>query len=274
MSVWRTREGPFATVNTWANLITLGSQGTVNAITVPEGKQSIKELKITFCEPAPADSAGGLICVKLSGGGLVYGDQFFLAGGLGREQTGNSAYADAMAPVKLLVDVAVQPGEIWVSGGQYGTDMGTPEAAVGVCFSNASAPERYYRIRMAACGTLDTDAALSAMMNESPGAFVFAGHMKKIYSITTAQGAVYLATATGGTAHVTLKNGIKQGDQVVTAGGTGTLSTGTGVSGGYSFAVQRQCELDLNGEPINAYGCQTGVDWGTPYIGVGLEVGP
>ncbi len=275
MSIYDLREGAFGTVNTWTALTGKGSGGTVNAMTVPAGMNSIRELWVTFCEPVPADSAGGLICVKLTGTGLKFGEQKFLVGGLGREETSNNAYSDGMLPVKLKVAVATNPGgEIWAWAAQYGTDMGTPEAAVQPVWSSEAAPERYYVIRMAACGTLDADTALSADVSDTPGVIQVPGHLKHIYSITTATGGVYLATATGGTSFVRLRGALKSGELVICAGAHGALSTTTGVSGGYSFAVQVPTMVEITGGgQISAYGDQSGVDWGTPYIGVGVELG-
>lgn len=275
MAMYITREGPSATVNVWASLTTCGSQGTVNAITVPGGMNSIQELRVVFCEPVPADTSGGIMCVRLTGPGLKYGDQTFVCGGLGREETGSSSYTDGMVPVVLKVQIAVNSGsDVWVQFGQYGTDDGTPELAATLVFTENSAPERYYRSRMAACGTLDSETFLTAEMDQTLNAFNIPSTAKKIYSIITTWGGIELATATGGTGFVRLRGGIKQGEQTMCAGACANLSTTTGVSGGYKFAVQVPTDLDLiPGGQILAYGVQDGVDWGTPYFGVTLEMG-
>ena len=275
MSIYETREGPCAAVNTWAALAQCGSQGTLNAFSVPAKHNSIKELWITFTEGVPSDSAGGLIAVKLSGNGLKYGDQFFVVGGQGREETGNSGKAQGMVPVKFKTNIAVNPGgEIWAYGAQYGTDSGTPEVAITAVWSKEGAPERYYVIRMLACATLDTDTLLTTCVDTALGAIAVPPQCHKIYSVMGAVGGIYLATATGGTAMVRLRNGIKEGEQTFTVGACANLSTTTGVSGGYTFAKQTFTDLNLTGGPISPYGAQDGVDWGTPYIGVCLELGP
>ena len=275
MSIYETREAPCPTVNTWAALTQCGSQGTLNAFSVPARHNSIKELWFTFTEPVPTDAAGGVFAVKLSGAGLRYGDQFFVIGGVGREETGSSASAESMVPVKFAVNIAVNPGgEIWAYGAQYGTDSGTPEVALTVVWSKESAPERYYDIRMASCAALDTDTLLNVRVDTTLGNIAPPPQCKHIYSVFGAWGGVTLATATGGTAYVRIRNGIKQGEQVFAAGAHGALSTTTGVSGGYTRATQIPCEIELTGGPMTPYGCQSGVDWGTPYIAVGVEMGP
>lgn len=275
MAIYETREGPCATVNVWSALVTCGSQGTVNAFTVPAGYRSIKELWFTWTDGAPADTSGGVIAVKLSGPGLVYGDQFFVVGGNGKEETGNSGAAEGMTPVKYKVNIAVEPGgEIWAYGAQYGTDSGTPEPACTAVWTKDTAPERYYVIRMGACTALDTDALLQVVVDTTLGNISIPPQCHKIYSVFGAVGGIMLATASGGTAYVRLRNGIKQGEQVYLAGAMANLSTTTGVSGGYTIGLQTQCELDLTGQPITPYGCQNGVDWGTPYVACGLELGP
>jgi hypothetical protein len=275
MSIYETREGPCAAVNTWAGLTQCGSQGTLNAFSVPAGYNSIKELWLGFCEPVPADTAGAVFAVKLSGPGLKYGDQFFLVGGNGREETGNSGAAESMAPTMLKVDIAVNPGgEIWVYGAQFGTDSGTPEVACTVVWSKSGAPERYYDIRMAACAALDTDVLLTTRVDTALGNIAPPPICKHLYSVFSAWGGITLATATGGTGYIRIRNGIKQGEQVFSAGANGALSTTTGVSGGLNRATQIPCEIELTGGPMTPYGCQSGVDWGTPYLAVGVEMGP
>jgi len=275
MAIYETREGPLATANVWGALTQCASQGTLNALSVPARHNSIKELWVTFTEDGPTDSAGGIMCLKLSGGGLKYGEQYFVVGGQGREETGSSAGTDGMTPVKFKVNIAVIPGgEIWVFGAQYGTDMGTPELAVTAVYSKEAAPERYYVARMLACGTLDTDTLLTTLVDTALGAITVPPTCHKIYSVMGVQGGITLATATGGTGMVRLRNGIKEGEQSFGIGAQASLSTTTGVSGGYSFAKQTFCDLNLTGGPISPYGCQSGVDWGTPVVGVGLELGP
>jgi len=277
MAIYVAREGAFGTVNTWAALSTLGSSGTVNSIVVPGGMNSIKEIWGEFCEPVPADTSGAIICVKLTGAGLRYGDQRFILGGMGKEETGNTGYSSGITPVKLKTNIAVTPGaEIWVFGAQYGTDDGTPEALVGLVFSSESAPERYYFTRMASCATLDTDNALVADVDQAAaGAIQVPGSCRHIYSITTATHGICLATASGGTSFIRLRGALAGGELVMCAGGMGCLSTTTGVSGGYVKAVQVPTMVDIvAGGQLNAYGTQSGVDWGTPYVAVGVEVGP
>lgn len=277
MAIYTAREGPFGTVNTWAALSTLGSSGTVNSIVVPAGMNSIQEIWGAFCEPVPNDTSGAVICVKLSGAGLVYGEQRFILGGMGREETGNSGYSSGITPTKLQVQIAVKPGaEIWIYGAQYGTDSGTPEAAVGMVFSEQSAPERYNFTRMAACAALDTDVILGADVDvATAGPIQLPGTCRHIYSITTATHGICLVGATGGTSFVRLRGALKNGELVMTAGAMGCLSTTTGVSGGYMKAVQVPTSVEVvGGGQITCYGCQSGVDWGTPYVAVCLEVGP
>jgi len=275
MSIYMAREGPCATVNVWAALNTLGSSGTVNSIVVPAGQNSIKELWLEFCNGAIADTSGGIQCVKLTGSGLKYGDQFFIIGGDGREVTGNSAKGEGMLPVKQKVEIATNPGgEIWVYGGQYGTDSGTPEILAGLVFSTATAPERYYVIRMAACAALHTETALTANMDQTPGAIRVPSHMHHIYSITTATQGICLVGATGGTSYVMLRGAIKGGEVVMVAGALSNMSTGTGVSGGLQSAVQVPTSIEVQGgTEINCWGVQAGVDWGTPYVAVCVELG-
>ena len=275
MAVVRTREGPMATVNVWTALTTLGSQGTLNAITVPAGMNSIKEIWGVFCEPAPADTSGGVICARLRGTGLKYGEQKFVFGGMGVEVTGNESYTASMVPTKLKVDVATIPGgEIWIDGAQFGTDHGTPELAVSLWFSESGAAERYYYTRMIATATLDTDAMAITDVSDTVNAIQPPGNCKHIYSVTTAMHGIVLVTASGGTGYIRMRGGIAEGEQVFVAGGAANLSTTTGVDGGYAPAVQRSCYLTLTGAPLLAYAAQCGVDWGTPYGCVCVEVGP
>ena len=272
------REGALATVNVWGNLGTLGSLGTVNAITVPDGYNSIKRMSVVFSRSTLADTAGGLALVRLKGSGIKHGMQDFVVGGLGAEITGNSAATEYMLPVVFDVDIAIKPGgEIWVQGSQTGTDWGTAEVGVGLVLTKESSPERYYISRhFANTGAVDVDGGATTLVDETAGPIQIPGNCRKIYSFIVGCGTLSLATATGGTNHVRLRGtGLPIGEQVLTAGGIGSLSTTTGVSGGYQLATQVPTDMEVRGGgQINVLVAQTGVDSGTPNIGITLEVGP
>ena len=273
------REGALATANVWGNLATLGSLGTVNAVTVPEGYMSIKKMYVAFSRSTLADSAGGVCVVRLKGSGVKYGPADFLVGGMGAEITGNSAKTEYMIPLELNTNVAIQPGgEVWVQASQNGTDWGTAEVLVGLVLTRESAPERYYMTRhIQNTSAVDTDLAAGTLVDDTAaGAFQIPGNCRKIYSMIVGAGPLSLATATGGTYHIRLRgSGLAMGEQCITAGGMGALSTTTGVSGGYMVAEQIPTDLEIRGGgQINLLVAQTGVDSGSPSIGATLEVGP
>ncbi len=277
-AIYISREGACATVNVWANLATLGSAGTVNAIVVPEGYNSIKQLKVVFTRSSPADTSGGMGLIRLKGSGVKYGPCDFVVGGMGGEETGSDSYVNYMLPLELSVDIAVKPGgEIWIQGAQTGTDWGTAEFGVTAVFGGEQASERYYMSRTGIdTSAVDTDFAATTLVDETAGPFQIPSSAKKIYSLVVGVGTFGLVGPVGGTQHVRIRGtGLPGGEQVITAGGCGALSTTQGVSGGYQVATQIPTDLELRGGgQIQVLVAQTGVDAGTPNIGITLEVGP
>jgi hypothetical protein len=198
---------------------------------------------------------------------------------MGREETGSSSAVEYMLPVKFDTNIGVKPGgEVWVQAAQCGTDWGTAEFLVGLVFSADQAPERYYISRhIADTAAVDTDVAANTLVDDSSaGAIQIPGNCRRIYSMIVGSGTLSLASASGGTNHIRLRGtGLIGGEQVITAGGIGSLSTTTGVSGGYQLATQIPTDMEVKGAgQINVLVAQTGVDAGTPNIGITLEVGP
>jgi hypothetical protein len=111
-------------------------------------------------------------------------------------------------------------------------------------------------------------------MDQTPGAIRVPAHLHHIYSITTATQGICLVGATGGTSYVMLRGALKGGEVVMVAGALSNLSTTTGVSGGLVSAVQVPTSIEVQGgTEINCWGVQAGVDWGTPYVAVQVELG-
>lgn len=131
--VYRTREGPLsATVNVWAVLATQGSVASPGQLLVPNGKTKIKQLAVSIGDEAATAATGGCtFMVRLSGGGLKYGEQILCVGGRTRSFTtdGTNQGADVF---RYDVDLDVVAGAPITIEGAAGAGATNSTYSLGV----------------------------------------------------------------------------------------------------------------------------------------------
>lgn len=105
-------------------------------ITVPAGVSAIKELIVQISRSIQnVADAGGNVLLRLTGNGLVDGQQDLAVGGA-HDGTTSTEGTQMDAPVVIPVDIKVKPGnQITPSFAYTGVDFGTPEAAVTCVFA-------------------------------------------------------------------------------------------------------------------------------------------
>lgn len=277
MAKYVTREGPFGTVNVWTKLITCGAQGTVNQINVDKGYSSIKELWVAGgVDSVPTDTIGGMLAIRLEGTGLKYGPVDIPVYGWGVEVTGNDTYARWFYASVLPVDIAlVEGGSIWVNAAQTTTDLGTPEMAVTLCMTNGSAGLKRYDFRhLTSAAAVDTKVQMTRKIDDTGANQIrVPGDTNKITKLFLVQGGLGTVGATGGVGIVRLEgDGMMNGPQAIVCGGTGCLSTGTGVDGGLSPVSVIPTDIPVRpGGLLYLYEEQTGVTTGGFHCALGLE---
>ena len=115
---YRTVEGELSgTVNTVVNLTTFGAETGVGPVKVPSGAQKISEIwaAVGATVDTAADSSAYLL--RLSGKGMLDGDQDFILGAVGGGVTNTgTAWAPAQ---KYPVDIGVKANEFITVATQY-----------------------------------------------------------------------------------------------------------------------------------------------------------
>jgi hypothetical protein len=277
MALYVCREGTVATASAWQNLATLGGE-TRNAVIVPPGMNSIKEIWAVIDNAIYTNATGMMAAVKLKGAGIQGVDYETLVGGITCGTiTSNTGAGWAMWPCQIKTNIAVTPGaEIWVQGCQVtGGDCGTPNIAVTLVFDSSGGGKRYSFVRFASCATVDTK--YSALLDPT-GATVNLIQLpqtaRHITSLITCVGGVTLGAGNGGgDCLIRLESGCTEGVHEIVAGGFGTeLATqGTGAGGWVPDQVPTDISV-IGGASILVTAEQMGADWGTPIIGVAVEV--
>lgn len=281
MAKYHVREGPCPTAYAWTPLQNTGSE-VRGAITVPNDANSIVEIWGAYCELTQTDATGAVVGVRLRGGGMKYGSYETILGGYANgTKTGNNCMVSYLKARVLKTKLAVNPGgEIWVDGNQISaSDCGSTEVAVGLVFSNAAGEKRYGEVRFGSAGTLASAGVGKAALSLDPAGTTIAqikvpNDAKHITNITVGVGGIILATAAGGTCFARVEGALPEGDIVVAGPGLGTFDTTTGQSGAHfeSEAVETDVTVSPGGT-LTCSGCQNGVDWGTPYIAIAIEMG-
>jgi hypothetical protein len=110
MAEYRTVEGPFSTIDTFAELTTFEGETGVGPIQVPQGVSRIVEIWSSIAAEIAAseEHSYGL---RLSGKGMVQGDQDFNLGSAAAQSGTAAAGIMRDGPHILPVDLAVKPGE-------------------------------------------------------------------------------------------------------------------------------------------------------------------
>lgn len=277
MALYVTREGPTATASVWANLITVGGE-TRGAIIVPPGYASIKQVFVSITNCVSTDAKGMLFGVQLAGSGMKGAEYSFLAGGY-TSGTITTSGANGLSRKSMVLDtnIAVLPGaEIWIRAAQItDSDGGTPNTAVTLVFSKSGGAVRSSYIRYMAAGTLNTPvAAVYDAVNATVNGIQLPQQARHITNLITAVGGTTLgATAGGGNAIVRLKSALIEGEMCLPAGGWGSELTTTGTCTGIWIPNPIPTDITvLGGATLNVEVEQDGVDWGTPLIGVSVEV--
>lgn len=277
MALYVCREGAIGTASTWTDLATLGGE-TRNAIIVPPGMHSIKEIWAVIDNAVFTNATGMMAAVKLKGSAMGGVDYETLVGGISCGTiTSNTGAGWAMWPCQIKTSLAVTPGaEIWVQGCQItGGDCGTPNVAVTLVFDSSGGSKRYSYVRYASCAAVDTK--YSATLDPAAAtvnAIQLPQTARHITSIITCVGGVTLGAGNGGgNCIVRLESGCTEGVHEFVAGGFGTeLATqGTGAGGWVPDQIPTDLTV-MGGASILVTASQCGADWGTPIVGVAVEV--
>jgi len=121
-------EGTAAT-NTYTAMNTGIDNATVTAIRIPSGTQAITMIGGAFVATTTwTVNTGNVIFIKLSGAGVVDGDQELVIGCGVADETGTSVTQDtAYVPATYQrCNIRVKPGnDVYVSASYNGTDSGT-----------------------------------------------------------------------------------------------------------------------------------------------------
>lgn len=271
----RVIEGPVADEG-WVKLTALGAK-TINHLVVPDGVHSIEEIRVTATALVQTDAKGALLGISLRGNAIPNTPYDFLVGGVTTGTvTTSGARTVHMRPFLKPCGITVKPGQpLEVYGGMItGADMGTVEFQVEVLWSKAAGKKRYSEIRYASCPTLDTGVAMELDGDsEAAVGFDFAADVSRIIAYIPAVGGITIATATGGTAQIKLEGGLVDGDQFLAAGGSSQLDTTDGLGGDIYQTEEIRTNLAVTKQGnMAAIAEQGGVDWGTPYIGLSVEV--
>ena len=278
MAIYDLREGPAtAAGRAYAKLTTVGPE-TRNAIVVPPGMHSIKEITTSSHFDA-LDASGGVIAVKLDG--LAFGSyETAMAGFTAGTEAGDGGDARYCRPTTLKTNLAVTPGaEIWVSAAVMGitTFPTASEAVVELAFDSGQGEKRYGVIRMNfACPTVATKyAANSDATTDTAYGIKIPSDAKHITNIVPICSGITVATAAGGCAFARLEGGLPDGDFGLTLGGCSTYVATAGLSGaGYFEPDIIPCDIKVSpGGYIQVYVESTGTTWQTPFLGVAIEMG-
>lgn len=136
MAKYKTVEGAFSTLDTFAELTTLLGQTGVGPVKVPEGSRRLAEIIVAaYAELAAAEEI--TIALRLSGDGIQQPPQVMALGAYaaqGGTATGDTEGKDARV---YAVDMAVNPNEdITVEVGAAGTALSlTGQAIVTLVFA-------------------------------------------------------------------------------------------------------------------------------------------
>lgn len=265
------REGDIATAGAYSKLTLIGPE-TRNAVVVPAGMNSVKQITGVFHFDT-TDAEGAVCAVRLTG--LKFGNYETVLGGYTNgTAVANGADAAVMMPMVINTNLAVVPGaEMWIESTMIGT------ATAGSCdveltFDAAQGEKRYGFIRtitVAAPGT--KTAANSDATSATAYGIKIPSDATRISSMIPFTGGVTLATASGGIAVVTLEGGLTAGDISLTAGGHSGLATTAGLCAGYYEVDQIQTNVKVSpGSIIQVYSETKGTDWGTPSVGIAIEM--
>ena len=278
LALYVTREGSIgASLDTFVNLSTYAGQ-TVNAITVPAGYSSIKQLWLNVGPIGNAtDNQGCTFTIRLQGSGLKYGPVDIVAGAWSHLLLSNSGDAMVTWANVVPVDIALNPqGEIWVKAAQDGAaEVGSPEAAVTLAFTKQGAGTKWYIARdMNVAGANNTVYAVTHCVDDTAaGRIRVPAGVTRLTGFFGACGGI-VADATGGTMSIRLKGtGLRDGDVVIPIGGYGVQGTTTAVDGCLVPAVYVPMDLALvSGGEIAAEAIFAGTDVTTPDVAFSVEL--
>ena len=271
MAMYDFREGDIATAGAYSRLTLVGPE-TRNAVIVPKGMNSIKQIVGTFHFDT-TDAEGAACAVKLSG--LKFGAyETILGGHTNGTAVGNGADAHIMAPMVINTNLAVAPdAELWVESTMIGT------ATAGSCnvelvFDAAQGEKRYGYIRVVSIAAPGTKTAANSDATTSTAYGIkIPSDAVRISSMIPFTSAVALATASGGIALVKLEGGLPDGDFYLPAGGHCGLATTAGLCAGYYEVDQIQTNVLVSpGSNLQVYGETKGTDWGTAQVGIAIEM--
>ena len=264
------REGDIAAAGTYSKLLKVGPE-TRNAIIVPKGMHSIKEINGVFHSDS-TDVEGAIIAVKITGLAQEY--ETFLGGHTDGTAVGNGADCKIMRPMKIKTNLAVTPGaQLWVLATAIGTKTAT-SVNVELTFDASQGEKRYGFIR---CCQIASPGTKTWCANDAESSTAYdikipvdATH---ISSLIPVMGGITLATASGGIGVIFIEGGMPDGDMSLTAGGHSGLATTAGLIAGYYEPDQIQTNVKVSpGSSMNVWGDLKGTDWGTIEIGCAIEM--
>ena len=271
MASYDMREGDIAAAGTYSKLTLVGPE-TRNAVIVPKGKHSIKQI-VGVAHFDATDADGATCAVKITG--LKYGNyETVLCGWTAGTAAGNAGEAKVMNAMTINTNLAVEPGaELWVESTMIGTAT-AGSANVELVFDDTQGEKRYGYIRyvsIAAPGT--KTAANSDATTATAYGIKIPSDAVRISSMIPFTSSVSLATASGGIAVLKLEGGLPDGDFYMTAGGHCGLATTAGLCSGYYEADQIETNVLVSpGSNLQVYGETKGTDWGTALVGIAIEM--
>ena len=274
MAEYVSRNVTLATAYQWDQM-TLTAGETRGDVIVPPGMHSIKQIWLAPAASVFTDAKGCIIGFRIRGLGFQYET---VAGGVTNSTIAvKDGYNVPTYSSIIETNIQVEPGQsLTLEANQISaSDCGTADLGVTLVFDSSSGEKRWSFLRFSASLTgLDTKTVLNLDgIGGTVGAITFPGGTHHITNILAAPGGITLATATGGNLLVRLEGGIKDGDVVIPGGSNAQLNTndGAGVWVWNPLVLKTDMEIEA-GAQCNAFAEQTGVDWGTVYAAVAVEV--
>ena len=260
----------------YADLTALGAK-TITHLIVPDGMTCLDELRITMSQLIQTDQKGGLLAVRLSGGALVHSPyEFFVCGFTNGTAVTSGGHVQHMEPFVKKCGLIVRPGQPLVVEGcvASGSDPGTTEVAIEAKWAASGGTKKYSFARYGSEAALDTETAMD-LTAESVAAtdILFPSDVSECIGVVMAVGGICLATATGGGSHYRFKSGFSKGPFVLGGPAWSSLATNPGICSGIIESVDIPMHKAISKNALCEITAeQNGVDWGTVYLGVSVEV--
>jgi hypothetical protein len=274
MAVYVSRQVDLATASAWQTATAMAGE-TRNDVIVPPGMNSIKQIWMTLAQSATfTTTTGALVAMRIRGLGRTYET---LAGGISNGTIATKDGLTVSCPATIIdTNLAVVPGQnLTLEGCQVtGSDCGAPTLGITLVFDASGGAARSSFFRYVSSATVDAKAGMTLdAVNATVNQIQYPGNVRHITNVVVAIGGITGTAALGGTGLVRLEGSLKEGDLCITAGGQASLDTndGAGTMVWNAYVMPTDIPIDAMGTSM-AYFEQCGVDWGTPYGGIAVEV--